>query len=69
MQPDFQFSIPKVVTPLNVVDTQNQDKFKMALDRLEEKVLWHILNASKTDHKLSLIDIRRAFDEARFWVK
>jgi len=29
----------KIIPPLDLVNAQNQDKFKMILDRLEENVL------------------------------
>lgn len=40
MQQSFQVSSNiKVIPPLDIVNAQNQDKFKMILDRLGENVL------------------------------
>lgn len=47
MQTSYQSSITKVAQPLNIVDTQNQDKFKMILARLKEKVFGQIKLAAE----------------------
>lgn len=59
----------KIIPPLNIVDTQNQDKFKMILDRLEEKVFGQIKLAVETNNELSMKQLKQAFYEARSWVK
>lgn len=70
MQQSFQIpSDYKQVSTLNIVDTQNQDKFKMILDRLEEKVFGQIKLAVETNNELSLKQLKQAFHEARSGVK
>ena len=59
----------KIIPPLDLVNAQNQDKFKMILDRLEENVLGQIQIAVQTTNALSMDQLRRAFSEARNWVK
>lgn len=40
MQQSFEKSSSiKIISPLDIVNAQNQDKFKMILDRLVENVL------------------------------
>ena len=69
MQQGFQMpSDYKQVSTLNIVDTQNQDKFKMILDRLEEKVFGQIKLAVETNNELSMKQLKQAFYEARNWV-
>lgn len=70
MQQSFEKSSNiKIIPPLDLVNAQNQDKFKMILDRLEENVLGQIQIAVQTTNALSMDQLRRAFSEARSWVK
>ena len=70
MQQSFEKSSNiKIIPPLDLVNAQNQDKFKMILDHLEEKVLGQIQIAVQTTNALSMDQLRRAFSEARNWVK
>lgn len=70
MQQSFEKSSNiKIIPPLDLVNAQNQDKFKMILDRLEENVLGQIQIAVQTTNALSMDQLRRAFSEARNWVK
>ena len=70
MQQSFQVSSNiKIIPPLDIVNAQNQDKFKMILDRLEENVLGQIQIDVQTTNALSMDQLRRAFSEARNWVK
>lgn len=70
MQQSFEKSSNiKIIPPLDLVNAQNQDKFKMILDRLEENVLGQIQIAVQTTNVLSMDQLRRAFSEARNGVK
>ena len=69
MQTSYQSSVTKVAQPLNIVDTQNQDKFKLALDRLETRILNHISFAIQTDNVLRINEIKKMFQETKQWVK
>ena len=70
MQQSFEKSSNiKIIPPLDLVNAQNQDKFKMILDRLEEKVFGQIKLAVETNNELSLKQLKQAFHEARSWVK
>lgn len=70
MQQSFEKSSNiKIIPLLDLLNAQNQDKFKMILDRLEEKVLGQIQIAVQTTNALSMDQLRRAFSEARSWVK
>ena len=71
MQQSFEKSSSiKIIPPLDLVNAQNQDKFKMILDRLEENVLGKLNSRLKrTTNALSMDQLRRAFSEARNWVK
>jgi hypothetical protein len=70
VQIDFQKSSDfKSFEPLVRVDTENQIKIKMILDRLEAQVLSHIFMAAQTDNSLRIGELRRMFQEAKFRVE
>ena len=70
MQQSFEKSSNiKIIPPLDLVNAQNQDKFKMILDRLEEKVFGQIKLAVETNNELSMKQLKQAFYEAKSWEK